>query len=131
MAARSAVTAVVTKRLLMSKGLSKFEDSMQRIRDRSILAACATRVIAGKLSSIDPDEALLAGLVHDLGASYILCSSLRHDERRTRHDAVRHRIVQWHGNHLRRRQTQRLRRRISEASCEKQGFRSAVVAAQQ
>ena len=45
---------------------------------------------------INPDQAFLAGLVHDLGAFYMLYRAAQYEELRMRPDTVKYLMLQWH-----------------------------------
>ncbi len=54
------------------------------------------KVIAQKLTRINPEEAMLAGLIHDLGAFYMLYRATQYEELRHRPDTIKYLIIQWH-----------------------------------
>lgn len=93
---RSVAMATVLKQLLLSRGLADFDAVMQQLWEHSILAASASQVIARRLSRIDPAEAFLAGLVHDIGVYYMLYRSIQYDELRRRPETLKHLVMQWH-----------------------------------
>lgn len=93
---RSAAMAVAMKQLLLSKDMVPFSDTMDGLWEHSIRTASACCVLARRFSRISPDEALLAGLVHDLGAFYMLYRASQYEELRTRPDTVKYLIAQWH-----------------------------------
>ena len=43
-----------------------------RLWERSVNVAALAYVIAKKMTSLNPDEAMFAGIVHDLGRFYLL-----------------------------------------------------------
>ncbi|MFZ4536991.1 HDOD domain-containing protein [Propionivibrio sp.] len=45
---------------------------------------------------MNPDECMLAGLVHDLGAFYMIYRAAQYAELRMRPDTVSHLVAQWH-----------------------------------
>ncbi len=93
---RSTALAIVMTQLLRAKGMAMFKDLTQTLWDHSIRTAAAARVIARRLTRINPEEAMLAGLIHDLGAFYMLYRASQYDELRERPDSIKYLIIQWH-----------------------------------
>ncbi len=95
-AVRSAALAIVMAQLLRAKGMASFADLTHRLWEHSIHTAAAARVLAREHTRLNADEAMLAGLIHDLGAFYMLYRATQYEELRERPDTVRYLIVQWH-----------------------------------
>ncbi len=95
-AVRNAALAVAMSQLVRSKELVPFADMSRTLWLHTLRAAAAAEVIAAALSRIKPDEAMFAGLVHDIGAFYMLYRAAQYEELRIRPDTVRHLITQWH-----------------------------------
>lgn len=95
-AVRSAALAIVMAQLLRAKGMASFADLTHRLWEHSIHTAAAARVLAREHTRFNADEAMLAGLIHDLGAFYMLYRATQYEELRERPDTVRYLIVQWH-----------------------------------
>lgn len=93
---RSASLAIVMVQLLRAKGMANFSELTHTLWEHSVKTAAAARVIARQLSRVNPEEAMLAGLVHDLGAFYMLYRATHYEELRNRPDTVKHLIMQWH-----------------------------------
>lgn len=93
---RSAATAIVMTQLLRAKGMAEFSKLTEMLWDHSIRTAAAARVIARRMTRINPEEAMLAGLIHDLGAFYMLYRATQYEELRHRPDSVKYLIIQWH-----------------------------------
>lgn len=93
---RSTAMGIAMNQLLRAKDLLPFGDLAQRLWQHSLETAAAAEVISQRMTSIAPDEALLAGLVHDLGAFYMLYRASQYPELRTRPDTVRFLITEWH-----------------------------------
>jgi HD-like signal output (HDOD) protein len=93
---RTTALAIAMNQLLRSRDMAIFSDLTRALWDHSIRTAAAARVLAQKFTRINPDEALLAGLVHDLGAFYMLYRAVQYPELRARPDSVKYLIVQWH-----------------------------------
>lgn len=95
-AVRHAALTVAMNQLVRSKELVLFSDVSLALWKHSMYSAAAAAVISRELSRINPDEALFAGLVHDLGAFYMLYRAAQYAELRERPESVRFLIAQWH-----------------------------------
>ncbi len=96
-ATRSLALACAMEQMSQSKAVSPFEAFSREILTHSLKAAAIARVLAQKLAPhINADTALLAGLVHDLGAFYILHHAVRYPELVERPDTVQYLVAQWH-----------------------------------
>tara|TARA_R110002049_G_scaffold120791_5_gene275418 strand:- start:2199 stop:3059 length:861 start_codon:yes stop_codon:yes gene_type:complete len=94
---RKVALAVAVNQLVRAKELVRFKKFSDQLWTHSLHAAAAAEVIARELEPrIPSDEALFAGLVHDLGAFYMLYRAAQYEELRERPDTVRHLIAQWH-----------------------------------
>ncbi len=71
-AVRTVSFAVAMEQLLKSKQMQPFEDISQRLWVHTSHVAALCRVLAKKLAKINGDEAMFAGLVHDLGVFYLM-----------------------------------------------------------
>ena len=94
--ARSVALAVAMDQLLRSKDLLAFADLSKDLWTHVLRTAASARVLARSHTRINRDDAMLAGLVHDLGAFYMLYRAAQYEELRIRPDTVRFLIVQWH-----------------------------------
>ncbi|MCP5268947.1 MAG: HDOD domain-containing protein [Zoogloeaceae bacterium] len=94
--ARSVAFAVAMDQLLRSKDMVIFGDFSRALWQHTIRTAAAARVIAKHFTRLNRDEAMIAGLVHDLGAFYMLYRAAQYEELRIRPDTVRYLIAQWH-----------------------------------
>jgi len=94
--ARSVAFAVAMDQLLRSKDLAAFGEISRDLWEHSIRTAAASRVIAAQMTKLNKDEAMIAGLVHDLGAFYMLYRAAQYEELRIRPDSVKYLIAQWH-----------------------------------
>ena len=93
---RTTALAIAMNQLVRSKDMAIFSDLTHSLWDHTIKTAAAARVLARTYTRISPDEALLAGLVHDLGAFYMVYRAAQYAELRARPDTVRYLIMQWH-----------------------------------
>jgi HD-like signal output (HDOD) protein len=93
---RSASLSIVMTQLLRAKGMAEFSELTHALWDHSVKSAAAARVIARSMPRLNADEAMLAGLIHDLGAFYMLYRATQYEELRHRPDSVKYLIIQWH-----------------------------------
>ncbi len=93
---RTTAMSVVMTQLMRAKGMADFSELSTKLWEHTINAAAAARIIAAEAPRINRDEAMLAGLLHDLGAFYMLYRATQYEELRTRPDSVRYLILQWH-----------------------------------
>jgi putative nucleotidyltransferase with HDIG domain len=68
---RSLVTSLIMKQLYQSKS-PILKARMQKLWEHSTEVAAISHVLARKFTKLKPDEAMLAGLIHDIGALPIL-----------------------------------------------------------
>lgn len=95
-AVRSAALSIVMNQLLRARGMADYSVMTQGLWEHSIKTSAAARVIARSSSRLNADEAMLAGLIHDLGAFYMLYRATQYDELRHRPDSIKYLIIQWH-----------------------------------
>lgn len=95
-AVRSTALAIAMNQLLRSKELVVFSEIADRVWRHSLHTAAAAEVLARHQGRINADEAMLAGLVHDLGAFYMLYRASQYSELKARPDTVKYVITQWH-----------------------------------
>ena len=93
---RSTAMAIAMNQLLRSKDMVAFDEVAQKLWQHSLHTASAAHVLARNLTGLNPDEAMLAGMVHDLGAFYMLYRATQYAELRDRPDTVTYLITQWH-----------------------------------
>jgi len=93
---RSVAMAITMNQLMQSKDLLIFGDLPQKLWDHCLRSACAAFAISKHIANINPDEAMLAGLVHDLGAFYLLYRFSQEEELRTRPDSTKYLVARWH-----------------------------------
>lgn len=96
-ALRTAAMNIVMTQMLRAKGLSHFADITRALWDHTIRTAAAARIVAQSAKArLNADEAMLAGLVHDLGAFYMLYRATQYDELLSRPDTIKYLMAQWH-----------------------------------
>ena len=93
---RTTALGIAMNQLLKAKEIVPFGELTHALWEHSLKTAAACRVLARSYTKINPDEAFLAGLVHDLGAFYMLYRAAQYPELMTRADTVKYLIAQWH-----------------------------------
>ncbi len=69
---RTLVIAVAIDQLRQARELGPYQDSARALWEHSLNVAALSYVLAKKLTRLNPDTALYAGLVHDIGQFYLL-----------------------------------------------------------
>ncbi|MDR0576822.1 MAG: HDOD domain-containing protein [Candidatus Accumulibacter sp.] len=96
-AVRATALSVAMGEILQAKEIAGFSALAQNLWEHSILCAAAARLLAHTYTrAIRSEEAMFAGLVHDLGAFYMLYRAAQYPELRERPDSIRYLIVEWH-----------------------------------
>lgn len=93
---RTTSLAVAMDQIIKSKHLSDFDDFAKRTWEHSLQAAAISRVLSRRLGRGNPDEAMLAGLVHDIGIFYLLYRAAEYEEYRSNREAVLELVLGWH-----------------------------------
>jgi HD-like signal output (HDOD) protein len=97
-AVRTVSFAVAMEQLLKSKQMQPFEDISQRLWVHTSHVAALCRVLAKKLAKINGDEAMFAGLVHDLGVFYLMSRAANFPEFLADKAELHALLVGWHDN---------------------------------
>lgn len=69
---RNTALALAVRQLAQSDGVRELRAPLGVLWEHSVQVAALSHVVARKLTRLNPDEAMLAGLVHDIGKFYIL-----------------------------------------------------------
>jgi HD-like signal output (HDOD) protein len=77
------------------KGVQRYLDALWQ---QSVLAASLCFVVARRSGRINPDTAMLTGLVHGVGKLYILTRSTHHPALFADQDMYQHIVNDWHGS---------------------------------
>ncbi len=94
--ARSAALAVAMDQIMKSKNLAPFDHFAQLNWEHSIKSAAIARVLARHVGRIDPEEAMLAGLVHDIGVYYLFYRASEYSEYKDDKAALIELVLGWH-----------------------------------
>ena len=95
-AVRTTSLAVAMDQMLKSRNLTAFDDISRNAWEHSLRVAAIARVLARRIGRINPDEAMLAGLVHDIGIFYLLYRAAEYPEYRENPAAIIELICGWH-----------------------------------
>lgn len=93
---RTTSLAVAMDQMLKSRNLANYDQIAQSAWEHSIRTSAIARVLARHLGNINPDEAMLAGLVHDLGIFYLLYRAAEYPEYRRDMAATLELLRGWH-----------------------------------
>ena len=95
---RSAAIAFAMSQLKKVDALKGLEEPLDVLWRRSAGVAAMSHAVARRLAKVNPDTALLAGLLHGIGQLYILTRTAKHPEL-FKNEAVYHNIVRdWHSS---------------------------------
>lgn len=93
---RNTAMAVAMGQMLRARDMAGFDDIARKLWLHTVHAASACYVIARHFTRINPEEAMFAGLVHDLGAFYMLYRATKYEELRARPETLKYLIIRWH-----------------------------------
>jgi HD-like signal output (HDOD) protein len=95
---RSAAIAFAMSQLKKQDALKGLEKPLEALWRRSASVAAMSHAVARRLAKVNPDTALLAGLLHGIGQLYILTRTAKHPKL-FENEAVYHNIVRdWHSS---------------------------------
>lgn len=95
---RTTAIAYAISQLRNQKELKGLEQPLKVLWKRCTLVAAMCRAIAPRISRVNPDAAMLAGLLHGVGELYILTRARKH-EKLFKNDAAYRSIVRdWHAS---------------------------------
>lgn len=97
-AVRTVSFAVAMEQLLKSKQMQAFEGISRRLWEHTSHVAALCRVLARKIAKINGDEAMFAGLVHDLGVFYLMSRAANFPELVADKVELHALLVGWHDN---------------------------------
>jgi len=95
-AVRTISLAVAMDQMLKSRNLASYDELAHRAWSHSVQVAAIARVLARRLGRINPDEAMLAGLVHDIGIFYLLYRATEYPAYRDNPPAMHELLAGWH-----------------------------------
>ena len=94
--AYSTAVSIAVEQIMHSKSISLCREQMARLWKHSVLVSALSYVIAKKHSKVNPDEAMLAGLLHDIGKFYIYSRAESFPELFSDEEAMNELQKNWH-----------------------------------
>jgi len=88
--------SIAVEQLMKTGKADRLHEYFTDLRHHSVGVAAYAYVIARRFTTINPDEAMLAGLLHDIGKYYILTKSEDHPELFGASDALGTILRDWH-----------------------------------
>lgn len=95
-AVRTISLAVAMDQILKSRNLVNYEDIAHNAWTHSVKVAAIARTLARKIGRINPDDAMMAGMVHDIGVFYLLYRATDYEAYRNDREAMQSLISGWH-----------------------------------
>jgi putative nucleotidyltransferase with HDIG domain len=108
--------ALATRQMMNSKAYDALKPELRDLWEHSVKTAAIAYVLARDSKFASPDDALLAGLLHDIGAFYIYSRISSHPELLENRDSFKQILEDWHTG-------------IGQAILQEWGFRAAIVVA--
>lgn len=95
---RSVAFAIAMKQMLMGKALRPFKETSKRLWEHSAYTAAFSKALVKRYCQgrINEEEAVFAGLVHDIGAFYLLYCSTKYPELAENPAEVGELMATWH-----------------------------------
>jgi putative nucleotidyltransferase with HDIG domain len=87
---------VAAEQLSHSKELAPFSDLARKTWEHSIQVSAIARALAKQLGTVNPDDAMLAGMVHDIGVFYLLYRASEFKEYENNRKALLDLVIGWH-----------------------------------
>lgn len=95
---RTTSLAVAMDQIVKSKNLANFEQFAKLAWEHTLTVAAICRVLARRIGRVNPDEAMLTGLVHNIGIFYLLYRAAEYEIYRNDEAAVLELIIGWHNS---------------------------------
>jgi HD-like signal output (HDOD) protein len=93
---RSAAISFAMAQIRASNKLVGLEHHLQDLWQRSTLVAAFAYVLARRCTKVNPDEAMLTGMMHGIGKLYVLTRATGHPELFAQTDTLNDIIAEWH-----------------------------------
>ncbi|MCL2075028.1 MAG: HDOD domain-containing protein [Betaproteobacteria bacterium] len=98
-AVRTISFAVAMEQLILSRQMRTFAELSRKLWDHTAHTAAICRILAPKIApGVNADEAMFAGMVHDIGVFYLLSRAAPYPELAQDHDALFDLLAGWHDN---------------------------------
>jgi putative nucleotidyltransferase with HDIG domain len=95
-AVRNVAAALALQQVSRAEELAPFRTQSREIWLHSLQVAVNAKVLAHRLGKVSPDEALFAGLVHDLGKLYLMWRARSFPELAGQPEALQALVDEWH-----------------------------------
>lgn len=93
---RTTSLAVAMDQMLKSKNLTAYRQIAKKTWEQSVQVAAIARVLARHLGRISPEEAMLVGLVHNIGVFYLLFRAADYPEYSNSEATMVELLAGWH-----------------------------------
>jgi HD-like signal output (HDOD) protein len=97
-AVRTVSFAVAMEQLIQSRQMQVFANLSKRLWEHTAHVAALCRVLATKWSKVNSDEAMFAGMVHDIGVFYLLSRAAHFPELVADKEELYALLIGWHDN---------------------------------
>ncbi|MDH3645524.1 MAG: HDOD domain-containing protein [Gammaproteobacteria bacterium] len=94
---RNVAMSVAVEQLFLGSSLKGQRQRLRKVFHESTQMAATSFALAKTLTKLNPDEALMAGLLHNVGKLYILMYAADHEEFFDSEEALESVIENWHG----------------------------------
>lgn len=95
---RTAAMSFAITQLRRAAELKAIAKNLEELWHEATLAAALCRVVAARVQGVNADEAMLCGLLHNVGKIYVLASAQRHQELFADREALAGIMRDWHAN---------------------------------
>ena len=95
---RTAAVAFAIAQLRRASELQQIIKDLEKLWNRATMVAALSHAIASRTPGINSDEAMLAGLIHNVGKIYILARAYKHSELFNNQGAMTMVLRDWHAN---------------------------------
>lgn len=93
---RNAAVSLAVKQVMDAQVTPRLQPYLKELWHHSIRVSVIAYVVAKRLSRLNADEAMLGGLLHDIGKLYILMRAESHPELFGNEQALRQLLAEWH-----------------------------------
>lgn len=93
---RTTSLAVAMDQMLRSRNLAAYDHISRQTWEHSLQVAAIARVLARNLGRVQPENAMLTGLVHNIGIFYLLFRAAEYPEYRNNEPAMIELLAGWH-----------------------------------
>ncbi|PVV25216.1 MAG: hypothetical protein B6D79_09680 [gamma proteobacterium symbiont of Ctena orbiculata] len=94
--AYSTAVSIAVEQIMDSKSVDTIRDQLKALWQHSVNVSAIAYVIAKNHSNVNPDEAMLAGLLHDIGKYYIYTRAKDHPELFDNPESIEELQKNWH-----------------------------------